>query len=1395
MSEQQTYDFLAVEQKWQTNWLENNTYQAVDNDTTREKKYILVEFPFPSGESLHVGHCFRYTVPDIYARFLRMKGYNVLFPMGWDAFGLPTEERARKEGVKPQITTAKNIANLKSNIQRMGYGVDWNREFSTADPEYYKWTQWIFTEFYKAGLAVQKDVELWYCEALGTVLANEEVYDGPNGNKLSERGDHPVHKKTLKQWVLKMPEYAEKLLQGLDETHFPEHVKAMQRQWIGKSEGVIVDWELVNPDYISLLESYTAVEYSKRESPEDVRIDLARPLRERTSMLIQIKETGKFVTFRRKVYANTYKDFHYLPGVGIDDGDTPYQAGVRETLEEVGIDKLKFIADLGTLKGMLTAKSKLCLSVTHYFLVECLQADFDNRKMAEIDDIESDENGTFEFVDIDTLKENSWEELDQIIENYHEFLDTGKVQSVIQRDSELKKIQEFESKWVGEKPKISTFTTRVDTLPSTTFVVVAPEYPDLLELASDEYKLEVANYIEATKNKSERERQINKEKSGVFTGRFVRHPFNGQLLPVWAADFVLGGYGTGAVMGNAHDERDSELAEKYGIYLQENIAPETGQKRENEQFADGGCGVVFDPEAQKYAFAQLPDGKFLYFAGGRNEGESIKDAVTREVREESGLYDFASVDWIGKAYAHYMNPMKQIPRVAVADGFLVVLNSTNVQEHGREEHETFQLVWKDAKEVLEYWQKNNSDEGYSHYIRFLKEGVAMCIAKGVDKVSDKSVFAKKPFTEDGFLYGSGEFDGLTSSEARAKIGEKLVQKNSGKVQTNYRMRDFVFSRQRYWGEPFPIEYDMEGNIRLLEKSELPLMLPDVDDYEPSKDGQSPLAKTDWIHVRDKPKILYATTNSHKIELMKFAWKYQGLDQKYQLLTLKDLPDVKVGHIEENTGSFEGDALLKAKEYAKASGLPTISQDRGFEITALNNWPGTDSKKVFYGTDKYLIDSTYSDRKMDNIEMLRINTQRLLDKVPADNRQAFVVQAMAIALPDGIEFVDKDRVEGTISNEIRGEGEAFDWLFVKNGETQTLGEINSLEFDAKNIYPILDSVIEKLGVLVPESSDIIGRHEADTMPNWAGSNWYFTRFTDPQNSTEFASMENMKYWLPVDHYFGGGEHTTIHLLYSRFLHKFLFDQGLVPTPEPFDTRWNGGILLGPDGSKMSKSKENVVSPVEKLESMGADALRLYIAFIGPYDGTVVWQDSGLKACKTVVDRVWNLQAKMGSNTVLNKVSELDAENKKLVVSYHKFVRNMTLYIEEMRNNVAVAEIMTFSNLLKDQATIPHDIWQHFVLAIGPFTPHLSEELWSKLGKKTSAHLEKYPTFDPVLCVDDMVTMVVQINGKVRGQFETAKDSSEKEVITKAKESTAKWLDGATIKFVKVIPNKLVTLVVG
>jgi leucyl-tRNA synthetase len=1233
------YDFKTVEQKWQDIWYSQNTYQA-DNQSSKPKKYILVEFPFPSGASLHMGHLFRYTVPDIYSRFLRHQGYNVLFPMGWDAFGLPAEEYARKTGKNPRVTTEENIAKFKEQIKKFGFGVDWSREFSTTDKEYYKWTQWMFKKFYEAGLAEQREVELWYCEALGTVLANEEVYDGENGTKLSERGDHPVIRKKMKQWVLKITEYGDKLLDGLEETEFPEHIKAMQRSWIGKSEGTIVNWELVPEGYSEMIAKYPMFDFNANHDPKMYE----KIVRERAVLIVRLAETDQYITYSQHRYQD---DYHYLPGGGVEYGETPQIAGVREVYEELGLENLHYVTDLGEVSTYSKFEGQNQRSIEHYFLYEITEDDFNARKQAEIDDKNCDMYGVVELSTIDDLRNNNWQQLQHILDNLEEYNTTGSIKSLksINKDillattnkSKLKRFHnylnfngvhlhsptselyevnviengenELENAKIkakaffdmqisqevkmptlaqdtgiyledvpvdmqpGEKTKgaagvgdddslevvfdkmtqhyinlvdtygtngelnayfldvyamydgieyytaevkreviitnqvhdtgdlhfplcslyktklhgkyynslsksqmdeflsesmtvarkllynyvfsaeidgledrfIRTFTTRVDTLPSSTFVVLSPEYPNLLEMTTTEYIYAMEAYLEQAKNKTERERQINKEKTGAFTGRFVRNPLTNELCPVWVSDFVLGGYGTGAVMGDAHDERDVELALEKDIFLAENVS---------------------------------------------QDGAKRKD-------------------------------------------FMELLKSGDI------------------------------------------------------------------FTDKGLLYKSAEFSGLSTDIAKTKITDKLIDMKLGERTTNWRFRDWVFSRQRYWGEPFPIQYDLAGNISMVKDEDLPLELPELDNFLPSNDGRSPLADSDWLNIVD------------------------------------------------------------------------------------------------------------------------------------------------------------------------------------------------------------------------DTGKLIAVREADTMPNWAGSSWYYLRFCDVKNSQEFASQEALKYWLPVDKYFGGGEHTTMHLLYSRFWHKFLYDEGLVPTSEPYMSRINGGIFLGPDGSKMSKSKGNVIQPDDKLDNVGADALRLYTAFIGPYEATVTWQDGGLVACKRLVDTVWKLQSKVDYNV----------KDQKLESIYHSYLKEITHMLEEMKTNTAVSQLMILTNALKEVERIPFDIWRGLVVTIAPFAPHLAEELWSRLDGETSnvnsqyvvsdnagrttispikqdtpvvnissVHYASWPKYDEAKIVLDTITLAVQVNGKVRAEIVVSADQSDEEILNMAKAAASKYLEGKDLKFHKIIPGKLVTLVV-
>ena len=835
------YKHSKIQSKWGPLWVKENVCGAEDF-SDKPKKFILAEFPYPSGAGLHMGHFLRYTLPDIYSRKLRMSGYNVMFPFGWDAFGLPAENYAVQTGVHPAETTKQAISNFTKSVTEAGLGIDWARMINTTDPEYYKWTQWIFLKFFEAGLAEIKEEPVWWCEELKTVLANEEVLEDEQGNKISERGEHPVEKRPLKQWVLKITEYADKLLDGLETIDFPEYAKSAQRNWIGKSIGANISF--------------------------------------------------------------------------------PIESGSEKSSE------------------------------------------------------------------------------------------------------------------------LEVFTTRPDTIYGATFMVVAPEHPLIDEFKDDISNIdEVLKYREAASKMSDLDRQMSKEKNGVLIeGIKAKHPLteNFQDIPVFVADYVLMGYGTGAIMAvPAHDERDFEFAKKYEL-------------------------------------------------------------------------------------------------------------------------EIIQTVYKDKPESST--PQNDEDLPFSADKAFIK------ITPEIKKIL------------------SGETE-LSCDDMKVAVVNALEKISRGSKQTTYRLRDWLFSRQRYWGEPIPILHKSDGSFEAIADTNspeevannLPLILPEVPDYTPSSDGASPLAKnTAWVNTK-----------------------------------------------------------------------------------------------------------------------------------AADGSEA--------------------------------------------------------------------------------------QRETNTMPNWAGSSWYYLRYIDPNNDQTLADPEKMKYWLPVDRYFGGSEHTTLHLLYSRFWHQFLYDQGVVPTPEPYAWRMNGGILLGEDGYKQSKSRGNVVDLNEMLDQFGADALRLYICFLGPYDATMNWNQGGLKACRRLVDNIYALQS---------KVEDQNKEDVEFTRLYHRINKRVSSMLDNLKMNTAVSEFMIFVNEAKKQACIGKDTWSGFVRLIAPFTVFLSEELWTNINdsenwtKETSIHTQEWPSFDPALAKEDSITVGIQINGKVRADIQVVEGEDEASVKEKVLEipKIQKWVEGKDIKKFIYVPGKIVSIVI-
>ncbi|MFD1927065.1 leucine--tRNA ligase [Sporosarcina siberiensis] len=802
-----SYNHLVIEKKWREFWKENKTFKTV-NDPSKPAFYALDMFPYPSGAGLHVGHPLGYIGTDILSSFKRKQGYNVLHPMGWDAFGLPAEQYAIDTGNDPAEFTAKNIATFKRQMNDLGFSYDWDREINTTDPSYYKWTQWIFIQLFNKGLAYVDEMPVNWCPALGTVLANEEVIDG-----MSERGGHPVERRLMRQWVLRITNYADRLLEDLDDLDWPESLKDMQRNWIGRSEGAQLKFDVAGSDL------------------------------------------------------------------------------------------------------------------------------------------------------------------------------------------------SFEG-----------FTTRPDTIFGATYAVLAPEHKLVEKITTSEQKDAVEKYRTEINSKSDLERtDLAKEKTGVFTGAYAINPASGDKMPIWIADYVLATYGTGAIMAvPAHDERDYEFAKEFDL-----------------------------------------------------------------------------------------------PIIEVVSG---------------------------------------------------------------------GDITKEAYVGDGKHVNSGFLDGLDKNEAIEKSIAWFVENGKGEKKITFRLRDWLFSRQRYWGEPIPIIHWEDGTMTTVDEADLPLELPITDNIKPSGTGESPLANiTEWVNVTD---------------------------------------------------------------------------------------PKTGMK---------------------------------------------------------------------------------------------------------------------------------GRRETNTMPQWAGSCWYYLRYIDPDNEDMIIDPELAKRWLPVDIYVGGAEHAVLHLLYARFWHKVLYDIGVVHTKEPFQKLFNQGMILGEGNVKMSKSLGNVINPDDIVHSHGADTLRIYEMFMGPLDASKAWSTNGLDGARRFLDRAWRLFVNEEDGTLSSKVSGEPGGAMEKV--YHQTVKKVTEDFEAMRNNTAISQLMVFINEGYKVDSIPKEYVEGFVKMISPITPHFAEELWELLGHNDTITYEEWPTYDETKLVDDTVEIAVQINGKVRTKIVVAKDATKEELEKTAieDEKVKEFLEGKEIKKVIGIPGRLVNIV--
>lgn len=956
------YDPLKIEQKWQKIWDETEAFKAGPLDannpdgTPKPKKYLAEMFPYPSGAGLHVGHVRNFTIVDVLTRFYLQQGLNVLRPFGYDTFGLPAENYAIKTGISPQEATQTNIKNFRKQAKKLGYAVDWSREINTSDPEYYKWTQWCFLQLYKKGLAYQKESYQWWCPVDKTVLANEQV----EGGKCWRCG-HEVEKKKMKQWFFKITDYADELLDDIDQLDWPDKIKTMQKNWIGRSEGAEIHFE---------------IEGGPRFVGEPPREGKQHTKRRTIQAFVHNPKTNQWL-------AISYKKMDCIAPVigGIEGDETPEAAARREVLEETGYKNLKFEAILGEYRASFYAEHK---DVNREIEATQVYFTLENDERAEVSDNEKATQDTLwldrdEFLNCDKRMKN---ELELAFARIARSMKTGDSDEWRTSQSLPERIRSYDederqspatagaldaprrqtAETFADLDNITVFTTRPDTIFGATFLVLAPEHPMLKYLVTDETRQKVDQYRTVTLKKSEIERQESKEKTGVFTGSYAINPATGAKMPIWVADYVLMGYGTGAIMAvPAHDERDFEFAEKFDLPV---------------------IKVVEKPE--------------------------------------------------------------------------------------------------------------NSDD------------------------------AGRIYHGEGQLVNSGKFNGKNSSDVREEIVAWLEGMGVGRLKTTYRMRDWLISRQRYWGCPIPIAYDKDGRAHPIPEDQLPVMHPEVKDYQPDESGRSPLAKAqDWLEV-----------------------------------TLKDA----------------------------------------------------------------------------------------------------------------------------------------------------------------------------------DGNDIKCTRETDTLDGYACSSWYLWRYTSPHDDQAAWDPAAVKYWAPTDVYVGG-DHAVAHLLYVRFWCKFFADLGLLPFREPVKQLLYNGYINAPDGKKMSKSKGNVIDPLEVIDSgYGADTLRTYEMFIGPYDQDAAWDTKAIGGVYRFLNRCWTL-AFGEEKTLAGPETSLR----------HKAIKKVTEDLHRQSFNTAVAALMEFVNDLYKSGHTNEDVITLAKL-LKPFAPHLASEMLEKLGAD-----DTWPTWDEKYLVSDEVELVVQVNGKLRARL--------------------------------------------
>lgn len=1108
------YNPTEIEPKWQQIWRDDQRYKAPDA-SDKPKYYVTGMFPYPSGAGMHVGHFMEHSIVDAVARFRRANGHNVVYPMGWDAFGLPAENYAIKTGQSPQVTTETNIASFKNQLNRVGASIDWSRELNTSNPEYYKWTQWVFTQLFERGLAYQKEANQWWCPVDKTVLANEQVEAGKCWRCGTE-----VEKKSMKQWFFKITDYADALLDEIPALDWPEKIKTAQTNWIGRSQGAEIDFVVAK-----------AVESSKQQV---VSIDDRHTGLDPVSSL-EAKDSLKFTPELTQLILD----------------------GQKTSTVQLEPKDLK----VGDIAEFFTRDDSDVTPFGH--------AKITNIRTMKLVDIPNDLEGhePMESNEAKLLKYSEYYGDDITLETEFTIYDFSFIRH---------------SSFVTPENTIRVFTTRPDTIFGATFLVIAPEHPLVGSLANDDTRAAVEHYVADALKESEIERMSEgKEKTGVFTGSYATNPANGEQIPVWIADYVLGGYGTGAIMAvPAHDERDNEFAEKFKLpivqvvaehYLNEgSFAPRDELETLDKTFVDA---IITDGNGNYLLMTE--DAENTHFVGGGvdDTDKTAEDALRREIREETGYVDIESIKPAAPhrsfhAYRHTKD--KNIKGLTSYFEVRIDANANRVKNEADTGRHSIQWVPKAKVQDLLTWESHRVS--WQYYLR--------------NKTVDSGV-------REGVLVNSGAFDGTSTSDAREQVVAWLEQQGVGRSKVTYKMRDWLVSRQRYWGAPIPIVHcEVDGAVAV-PVDQLPVLLPEVEDYEPK--GQSVLAsQTDWVQTT----------------------------------------------------------------------CPTCGG------------PAT--------------------------------------------------------------------------------------------------------------------------------------RETDTMDGYACSSWYLLRYTDPHNAEQAWAPEKANYWTPLDMYCGG-DHAVAHLLYVRFWNHVFHDMKLVTSREPVKKLVYHGYINAEDGTKMSKSKGNVVDPLEVIDQgYGADALRTFELFLGPIDENSSWSSKGIAGVYRFLNRAWTLtqeyleyrhsglDPESSDNMSGSQVGAQD--NAALIALQHKTIKKVTTDIHRLSFNTAIAALMEYVNDLYKLKTDGYSAaWcepiEALVQLVAPFAPHMAAELWQQLGHDDQLDFVDWPDWDDALTVTETMTIVVQVNGKLRAKLDVPKDAREDDIKSQAlsDENVAKHLPGEPKKVIYVT-GKLVSIVV-